>query len=462
VVNDLSGTDVKQVNVDLAATLGGSSGDGQADSVTVVGTAGNDAITLTQQGDAVVVYGLSAEVTIEHAEAQNDTLVINGGAGDDTIDASGLAAGHIGLQLNGGDGTDTLIGSAGNDLISGGRGNDVALMGAGDDTFTWAPGEGSDTVEGQAGLDTMLFNGANINEHIDISANGTRALFTRDVANISMDLNGVEHIDFHALGGADNVVIHDLSGTDVTQLNVDLAGTPGGTAGDNAVDTVEINGTSGSDVISLSMRADGALVVDGLASEVVIEHFDPTDAIHINGLGGDDVIDAGALGANGPKLTLDGGDGADVLLGGGGDDTLLGGAGDDVLIGGAGVDVLDGGPGNNIAIQSATAGPNATVSPYGDGNHSDVIGGSGGQDVLTGSAGTDIFQHGQVTIEDFQAGAGGDKIDLHGVASASDFGSVLTHAQDVGGNAVLDFGAGEQMTLDHVNVASLHPDNFLL
>ena len=72
-----------------------------------------------------------------------------------------------------------------------GTGNDVALMGAGDDTFVWNPGDGSDTVEGQAGFDT-LFNGANIAEQIDISANGDR--FTRDVAGITMDLNDVEHI----------------------------------------------------------------------------------------------------------------------------------------------------------------------------------------------------------------------------------------------------------------------------
>jgi len=364
-INELSGTDVTQVDIDLAGAP--NTGDGAQDQVTVNGSAGNDAITVGLQGDAVVVHGLSAEVTIENAEAQNDTLVINGGAGDDAIDASGLGAGHIGVQLNGGDGVDTLIGSAGDDLINGGRGNDVALLGAGDDTFVWNPGDGSDVVEGQAGVDTMVFNGANIAEKIDISANGTRALFTRDIAGITMDLNGVEHIDFTALGGADNVVVHDLSGTGVSQVNVDLAGTPGGTAGDTAVDTVEIDGTNGSDVITLSMRADGALVVDGLSSQVVVEHFDPTDEIHINGLGGDDVINAGGLGAGGPKLVLDGGDGADVLVGGAGDDTLLGGAGDDVLLGNAGFDTLDGGPGNNTLIQDgATVAPNPSASAYGD------------------------------------------------------------------------------------------------
>ena len=37
-----------------------------------------------------------------------------------------------------------------------------------------------------------------------------------------MDLNDVESIDFNALGGADNIVVNDLSGTDVTEVNIDL------------------------------------------------------------------------------------------------------------------------------------------------------------------------------------------------------------------------------------------------
>src|SRR4029077_10107762 len=100
-------------------------------------------------------------------------------------------------------GNDRLLGGDGNDTINGGRGNDTVFMGAGDDTFVWNPGEGSDIVEGQDGNDAMIFNGANINERIDISANGGRVRFTRDVAAITMDLNGVERTDFHALGGAD-------------------------------------------------------------------------------------------------------------------------------------------------------------------------------------------------------------------------------------------------------------------
>ena len=42
-------------------------------------------------------------------------------------------------------------------------------------------------------------------------------MFTRDVANIAMDLNGIESIDFNALGGADTVTVNNLAGTDVEQ-----------------------------------------------------------------------------------------------------------------------------------------------------------------------------------------------------------------------------------------------------
>ena len=99
----------------------------------------------------------------------------------------------------------------------------------------------------------------------------------------------------------------------------------------------------------------GVVTVSGLGSTVNISGFDANDRIVINGLGGDDVIQASGL--SGMLLTANGGDGDDVLIGSAGNDTLLGGAGDDVLIGGAGQDVLDGGTGNNILIQSLTAAP---------------------------------------------------------------------------------------------------------
>ena len=253
----------------------------------------------------------------------------------------------VNLTINGGDGDDTITGSQDNDLVIGGRGTDVAKLGAGDDTFVWNPGDGSDTVDGQAGNDTLLFNGANVAENMNISANGTHALLSRDVGAVTMDLSNVETVDVGALGGADTITVNDLAKTAVRNVNIDL-GAAGG-VGDGAVDTVVINATSASDTINVTNN-NGVLTVTGLATTVTISHFEAQDRLVINGLGGDDVIAAGP-GTQGMQFIFDGGDGADVLIGGPGNDTLLGGAGDDVLIGGPGQDVLDGGTGDNVLIQ---------------------------------------------------------------------------------------------------------------
>src|SRR5205814_1879302 len=127
--------------------------------------------------------------------------------------------------------------------------NDTALLGAGNDVFVWNPGDGSDTIDGQAGTDTMVFNGANVSEKMTLSANGTRLRLVRDVASITMDTVNLEQVNVHALGGADSFTVNDLTGTDVTAVNLDL--TAGGT-GDGASDTVTVNGTAGADSIQVS------------------------------------------------------------------------------------------------------------------------------------------------------------------------------------------------------------------
>ena len=85
---------------------------------------------------------------------------------------------------------------------------------------------------------------------MDISANGPRVRLSRDVGNVVMDLNGVEHIQVNALGGADTITVNDLTGTDVKQVAIDLAATPGSGQGDGASDTVKVNGTAGDDHIT--------------------------------------------------------------------------------------------------------------------------------------------------------------------------------------------------------------------
>ena len=180
-VNDLTGTGVSNVNLNLAGTPGGTTGDGTQDHVIVNGTANADTDQRqpSNQRAATVVSGLAALVKVTGIDAGIDQFDLNGQAGNDTIDASKLKANLVNLTINGGDGDDAIIGSDGSDLVNGGRGNDTAIMGAGNDTFVWNPGDGSDIVEGQAGHDEMVFNGANINENINISANGSRPVHPR-------------------------------------------------------------------------------------------------------------------------------------------------------------------------------------------------------------------------------------------------------------------------------------------
>jgi Ca2+-binding RTX toxin-like protein len=160
--------------------------------------------------------------------------------------------------ITGGDGADLLRGGDGNDVITGGRGNDTAQLGNGDDTFVWNPGDGSDTVEGQIGFDTLQFNGANLAEKIDLTANGSRARLTRDVGTVTMDLNGVEQVNVGALGGADTITVGDLTGTGISQVALDL----GSAADPNTPDTVVINATTGDDVINIT-NENGVIRISG-------------------------------------------------------------------------------------------------------------------------------------------------------------------------------------------------------
>jgi len=346
VVGDLSGTDLTAAGLDLRGPNGG--GDGAADTVTVNGTNGDDGFGAAGDAGGINVFGLQAAVNVFSPEQANDRLTLNALGGQDTVNATSLEADGIQLTMNGGLGNDVLIGSQGDDLVTGGDGDDTALMGVGDDTFTWNPGDDNDTLEGQDGFDTMLFNGSTIAEQITASANGGRVIFFRDIANVTMDLNDVESIDLNALGGADTVTLNDLSGTDVTEVNTNLA-TGGG--GDAAADNLIVHGTNGDDVAIVFGDASGVSAF-GLAAQVNITGAEAAnDRLTLNMLAGDDVVDASGLAAGGIQLTINGGDGADVLLGGAGNDVLNGGAGDDVLIGGDGIDVINGDDGDDVEIQ---------------------------------------------------------------------------------------------------------------
>jgi Ca2+-binding RTX toxin-like protein len=246
----------------------------------------------------------SADFSFHRADVR--AIKVKMGDGNDSAridDANGALTDSIPTTIAGGDGNDSLeggqvqlaaenetfYGGDGNDTVDGGKGTDVAYLGDGNDTFRWDNGEGSDRVEGQGGRDTMLFNGAAGNEDVTMTANGRRLTFFRTQGNVTMDTAGVETVDFNALGGADNVTVNDLTGTDVTKTNIDLAGTLGGDAGDRTADNVVVNGTNGDDTINVDGAGSG-VDVTGLATAVSIRHADPTDTLSVNTLAGADNV----------------------------------------------------------------------------------------------------------------------------------------------------------------------------
>jgi Ca2+-binding RTX toxin-like protein len=204
----------------------------------------------------------------------DEQLTVDGGSGNDT--------------MNGGDGAELFLGRSGNDAVDGNRGDDTGVLGSGQDSFRWDPGDGSDVVEGQSGSDTLDFNGAGADENMSLSANGRRSLFLRDVANIRMDMDGVEQLDLTTLGGVDTMTVNDMTGTDFRRADVDLSAPTGG--GDGQPDVVEVTGTPRADRIAVT--ADGAAVeVAGLQTAVGISGSETIDLLQVNGEAGDDDVD---------------------------------------------------------------------------------------------------------------------------------------------------------------------------
>jgi Ca2+-binding RTX toxin-like protein len=341
---------------------------------------------------------------------------VDGGAGNDTILGS--------------NGIDTLLGGDGDDFVDGQQGNDVALLGAGTDVLQWDPADGSDMVEGQDGTDTMLFNGSGGAENFQASANGGRVLFTRNLGNMVMDLDDVEVIDLNTLGNPDTTTVNDLSGTDLVELNVDQAGTIGGTAGDEQADVVIVNGTNGDDIIDV-FGAGTSVSVVGLSAQVNIANAEgANDALVVNALGGNDGVTATTLPAGVIKLTIDGGAGEDQISGSQGNDVFLGGDNEDFVFGDASgvsaiglaaqVNITGAEAANNRLTLNMLAGDDVVDASglavgsiqlsVNGGDDNDVLVGGDGNDTLIGGAGDDVLIGGPGL--DILDGADGDDIEI--------------------------------------------------
>ena len=148
--------------------------------------------------------------------------------------------------------------------------------------------------------------------------------------------------------------------------------------------------------------------------------------------GGNDLLDLTAHGVNGvdyaKDVTINAGDGDDIILGGAGKDTIDGDAGNDLIFGYRGSDTIRGGLGNDT-IYGDDLGYNGIA---GD----DFLYGGAGNDILYGGGRTDRLEGGDDNDQLF-GGLGGDTL-------FGDAGDDILYGDDAGssGNDILDGGSG--------------------
>ena len=286
----------------------------------LVGGAGND-----------VIRGLNGSDELR-GDAGDD--VLEGGDGDDS-----LWGGADNDTLRGGAGTDVLNGESGFDSFNGGAGNDILNGGSGDDSFL-ASGSGvtadigNDRYNGDIGVDTVYYYGAQDGIVVDLAAGTAQDSFGGTDTLVSIErVYGGAYNDQIRGSNADNALFGQ-GGADILL---------GGGGRDF------LNGGEGLDTASYDTATVGVdvdLQVNG-EQDTLGAGFD--SLVSIENLIGSNHVDS--LVGNAAANRLQGGGGGDTLVGMGGADLLQGEAGDDFLIGAnpdgsaSGWDRLEGGAG---------------------------------------------------------------------------------------------------------------------
>jgi Ca2+-binding RTX toxin-like protein len=286
------------------------------------GGAGSDVLVGTAGNDVIVLDDAYSPSPNGLQPRFANIEHIVAGDGDDIVDLTSSRFGYGDVIVDGGLGNDVLWSSAGNDTLSGGDGNDTLNGGAGADTLIG--GIGNDIYVVGDTVDVIVENAAEGTDTVQSSIGYTLG------ANIeNLTLTGTAAID-----GTGNDLNNALTG------NVAANTLSGGDGNDT------LNGGAGADTL-IGHLGNDIYVVDDLG-DVVVEN---------TGEGSDTVRSylTYSLGADLENLTLLGAtaiDGAgndlnNVLTGNAAANTLTGGGGNDALSGAAGVDILIGGIGND-------------------------------------------------------------------------------------------------------------------
>ena len=325
------------------------------------------------------------------------------------------------VNLSGGAGSDTLEGTTGTDTLDGGA-------------------EG-DTFQGSfASLDTDILGDFGNGDKITISdtiAGTLKESYDGSVLTLSDDNNSIKINVTDGLSSSG----FSVTGNTVTYTTPPTAppgpSTPptGGVGGGTAAQGQVLTGTPEADTLT---GGEGADTISGLEGNDLLVGNGGDDQI-FSGAGddsafggtGNDVI----FGGEGNDTTA-GGEGDDQLYGGAGNDEQAGGAGNDTIGGGAGNDAGFGGAGNDVLYGGAGAdtlyGGSENDTLFG-GTEDDLVFGGAGDDELGGGRGNDTLGGG--TGADTLYGADGDDVLYGGAGADSVFGG--------SGNDTVYLGAGD-------------------
>jgi VCBS repeat-containing protein/ELWxxDGT repeat protein len=473
----LTGTD------DITAT--GNSGaniiTGNAGNNSLVGNGGADTL-IGGAGDDIYTVSDSSTVIVEAVGGGNDILKSSVsyvlGAGVDVETSRLIGTGNI--NLTGNADHQILIGNTGNNVIDGGGGGDRMKGGAGDDTFivrsaadviVEIAGDGDDTVK--AGASYTLGAVAQIEHLTTIDALATSAINLTG-NDYSHDIQGNAGVNV-LTGGSGNDTISGNGGADTL---VGGAGDDIYAVTDSSTVIVESVG-GGNDTIK-------AFVSYVLGAGVDVETTRLIGSANLDLTGNaDHQILIGNLGNN----VIDGGGGGDRMKGAAGDDTFVVRSAADTIVevAGDGNDTVKAAASYTVGAAaqiehlvtidaSAATAINLTGNDYSHdiqgnaganvltgGTGDDVLQGLAGNDTLFGGAGADhfVFDHGtgQDMVGDFVSGT--DKLDLSAFGFAN-FAAVQAATHDVGGNAVIDLGGGDSVTLSGFLAAQLQSGDVIL
>ncbi|MEM1046979.1 MAG: calcium-binding protein, partial [Pseudomonadota bacterium] len=446
-LNGGEGDDTVQVNFQQSSDL--SDTDLQNDDVATIADDGEGGITFNR----VEVNGQSVNGLFQLDIEETETLDVNFGGGTDTARVIDDAAANIKLDLNGGDGIDTLdlsevnsgnggvdfdlasgefaeingdasddkaanfenvIGTdgadniTGNDLandIQGGAANDTMKGGEGDDTLVG--NTGNDEVFGEEGDDLLiwnngdgsdLLNGGEGDDTVQVNFQQSSDLSDTDLQN-----DDVATIADDGAGGItfNRVEVNGQSVNGLFQLDIEETETLDVNFG-GGEDTARILGFADRDIKLELDGGDGVDTLDlsqldlGRDARGVNFDLESGDFKAIAGEPSDDVAVnfENVIGTDG-KDRITGNDLANLIQGGAGEDTLRGGKGDDTLSGGDDADRLVGGAGNDTLIGNKgddhiRGGSGDDTFVWNNGDGSDFFNGGGGQDRTQVNFNTDL------------------------------------------------------------------------